>query len=70
MAARGQAVLRLINAGDEATWFTLPELHGRTWTPRIDTCTHSGFPPDERPLEGGYRAAARSIVLLTQPVPA
>lgn len=64
----GDAVLLLINAGHEAIWFTLPELQGRAWTPRIDTCTQTGFPTaGELPVEGGYRVAARAIVLLTQP---
>ena len=64
----GDAVLMLINAGQDACWFTLPDVQGTAWTPRIDTCTQTGFPVrGESPVDGGYRAAARSLVLLTQP---
>jgi glycogen operon protein len=66
-APSGDSLLILFNRQADAVWFALPELRGRTWLPRIDTCTATGSAKDEgRPVEGGYLVAGRSLAVLSQ----
>ncbi|MBL8289517.1 MAG: glycogen debranching protein GlgX [Rubrivivax sp.] len=65
-APPAQSALLIVNGGDEALGFALPE---GPWTPRIDTCTAAGLPAGgSAALSGQALVSPRSIVLLTQAV--
>ncbi len=66
-APAGDSVLILINRHHEPISFTLPDLRGSTWIPRIDTRTASGLPRRAgEPTSEPYLVTARSMVVLTQ----
>ncbi|MCW7540608.1 glycogen debranching protein GlgX [Aquabacterium sp. A7-Y] len=67
-AVTGDSVLILLNAGQDAVDFVLPDHHGPRWLPRFDTRTPRGLPAFEgQATQGRYVVAGRSIAVLTQP---
>jgi glycogen operon protein len=66
-AEAGDTVLLIVNAGDQALDFVLPEGNGEPWQARIDTCTADGLPARDEPLRERVSVASRSVLLLTQP---